>query len=124
MAAILDARNSAPIEVCQYSGDPTPDYMRTRGVQIKVKTQSDSAIRQTGDTFARFGYALNQIWDVAQSGLKLMRHFTYWKATEIWVDDRESSNNAINNFIHRMFLNGVTVWNDPEKIGRVNVYDN
>ena len=98
--------------------------MRTRGVQIKVKTQSDSAIRQTGDIFARFGYTLNQIWDVAQSGLKLMNHFTYWKASEIWVDDTESSNNAVNNFIHRMFLNGVTVWNDPTEIGRVNVYDN
>ena len=124
MAAIQDSRNSAPIEVCPYSGNPQADYMRTRGVQIKVKTQSDSAIRQTGDTFARFGYTLNQIWDVAKSGLKLMRYFTYWKAAEIWVDDRESSNNAINNFIHNMFLNGVTVWNDPTKIGKVNVYDN
>ena len=124
MAAIQDSRNSAPIEVCPYSGNPQPDYMRTRGVQIKVKTQSDSAIRQTGDTFARFGYTLNQIWDVATSGLKLMRHFTYWKAAEIWVDDRKSSNNAINNFIHNMFLNGVTVWNDPTEIGKINVYDN
>lgn len=124
MAAIDDSRNSAPIEVCQYSGSPQPDYMRTRGVQIKVKTQSDSAIRQTGDTFARFGYALNQIWNVSETGLNLMRNFTYWKAAEIWVDDRKSSNNAINNFIHNMFLNGVTVWSDPTKIGRVNVYDN
>lgn len=124
MAAIKDSRNSAPIEVCAYSGDPQADYMRTRGIQIKVKTQSDSAIRQTGDTFARFGYTLNQVWDVATSGLKLMRHFTYWKAAEIWVDDRQSSNNAVNTFIHNMFLNGVTVWNDPTEIGRINVYDN
>lgn len=124
MAAIQDSRNSAPVECCPYSGSPQADYMRTRGVQIKVKTQSDSAIRQTGDTFARFGYMLNQIWDVAQSGLKLMRHFTYWKATEIWIDDRKSSNNAVNTFIHNMFLNGVTVWNDPTEIGRVCVYDN
>ena len=53
-----------------------------------------------------------------------MKHFTYWKAAEIWVDDRESSNNAINNFIHNLFINGVTVWNDPTEIGRINVYDN
>lgn len=123
-AAIQDSRNSAPIEVCPYGGNPQPDYMRTRGVQIKVKTQSDSAIRQTGDTFARFGYALNQIWNVANSGLKLMRHFTYWKASEIWVNDEECSNNVINTFVRNMFLNGVTVWNDPTKIGKVNVYDN
>lgn len=124
MAAINDARNSAPIECCPYSGNPQPDYMRTRGIQIKVKTQNESAIRQTGDIFARFGYALNQVWDVASSGLKMMQHFTYWKATELWVDDSKSSNNNINNFIHKMFLNGVTVWNNPTEIGRINVYNN
>ena len=124
MAAVLDSRNSAPISCCPYSGNPAADYMQTRGVQIKVKTQSDSAIRQTGAMFARFGYALNQIWDVASSGLKLMNHFTYWKAAEIWVDDSEASNNSINVFIRNMFLNGVTVWNDPTKIGKVNVYTN
>ena len=124
MASVLDARNAPPVEVCKYSGNPAPDYMKTRGVQIKVKTQSDSAIRQTGDVFARFGYALNQVWDVATSGLKLMNHFTYWKAAEIWVNDEECSNNVINTFVRNMFLNGVTIWNDPTKIGKVNVYTN
>lgn len=124
MAAVLDARNSAPIECCSYTGNPAPDYMRTRGIQIKVKTQSDSAIRQSGAIFARYGYTLNQIWDVGTSGLKLMNHFTYWKAADIWVDDREASNNSVNTFIRNMFLNGVTVWNDPTEIGKVNVYTN
>lgn len=124
MASILDSRNSAPIECCPYSGNPAPDYMRTRGLQINVKTQSDSAIRQTGDVFARFGYVLNQVWDVTASGLKLMRHFTYWKAKEIWVNDAGSSNNFVNTFVRNMFLNGVTVWNDPSKIGKINVYTN
>lgn len=124
MAAIEDARNARPVEVCSYSGNPQADYMRTRGIQIKVKTQSDSAIRQTGDIFARYGYTLNQVWNVQETGLNLMKHFTYWKAAEIWVNDRKSSNNAINNFIHTLFINGVTVWNDPTEIGRINVYDN
>lgn len=124
MASIDDAKNNLPVQRGEYSGNPQADYMRTRGVQMKIKTQSDSAIRQAGDTFARYGYALNQVWDVHESGLKLMNHFTYWKAAEIWVDDSESSNNAVNTFIHNMFLNGVTVWNDPTEIGRVNVYDN
>lgn len=124
MASILDARNAAPVECCSYNGNPTADYMRTRGVQIKVKTQNDSAIRQTGDTFARFGYTLNQIWDVATTGLKLMQHFTYWKAAEIWVDDSSASNNSVNTFVRDMFMRGVTVWNKPTEIGRVNVYTN
>ena len=124
LAAIDDAKNNLPVQRGEFSGNPQADYMRTRGVQMKIKTQSDSAIRQAGDTFARYGYALNQVWDVHESGLKLMKHFTYWKAAELWVDDSASSNNSVNTFIHNMFLNGVTVWNDPTEIGRVNVYDN
>ena len=124
MAGINDARNAAPSKVCEYGGNPSTDYMQNRGIQIRVKTQSDSAIRQTGDMFARYGYALNQNWDVATSGLKLMRHFTYWKCADIWVDDRKSSNNVVQNFITKMFLQGVTVWNNPNEIGRVSIYDN
>lgn len=123
MAGVLDARNSAPRAVCNYTGNPAPDYYMTRGVQMKIKTQSDSAIRQTGDIFARYGYALNQVWDVARTGLKLMRHFTYWKAQEIWVDNK-STNNNVATFMQNMFLKGVTVWNTPEEIGKVSVYDN
>lgn len=124
MAGLLDARNAQPMQLGAYVGDADADYMRTRGIQIKVKTQSDSAIRQAGDFFVRYGYAYNQIWDAHTSGLKLMNHFTYWKAEEIWVDDRQSSNNAVNDFIQRMFLNGVTVWNSPTEIGRIDVYTN
>jgi hypothetical protein len=124
MARILDARNAPPSKIGITGGNPNADALRTRGVQLKVKTQSDSAIRQTGDMFARFGYALNQVWNVRESGLKLMRHFTYWKASDIWVDDRQSSNNMVQNIISRIFMQGVTVWNDPTEIGRVSVYDN
>lgn len=124
MAAVKDARNAQPRQVCGASGNPAPDYMENRGIQLKVRTQSDSAIRQAGDMFARYGYALNQNWDVKSSGLKLMRHFTYWKCDDIWVDDRQSSNNVVQTFITKMFLNGVTVWNNPNEIGRVSIYDN
>jgi hypothetical protein len=124
MAPLLDARNNQPISIGSQGGNPSADYMETRGIQIKVKTQSDSAIRQTGDIFARYGYALNQVWNVAKSGLCLMRNFTYWKSSDIWVDDRKSSTNVVQSIITKIFTNGVTVWNDPEKIGRVSIYDN
>lgn len=124
MASLLDAKNNQPIVIGESSGNPRADYMETRGIQIKVKTQSDSAIRQTGDIFARYGYALNQVWDVAKSGLCLMNNFTYWKASDIWVDDKKSSNNLIQTIIGKIFNAGVTIWNNPEKIGRVSIYDN
>lgn len=123
-AALDDARNNAPITYGSYSGSMAPDYMGTRGIQVKVRKQSDSAIRQVGDMFARYGYALNQSWDVRDSGLNLMKHFTYWKASDIWLDDRRSSTNLVNNTISEIFLRGVTVWRNPDEIGRVDFYDN
>ena len=124
MAGISDARNDKPISIGVSIGSPAADYMRTRGIQIKVRTQSDSAIRQAGDMFARYGYALNQIWNVRDTGLVLMKHFTYWKASDIWIDDMESSNNSVNTFFEKIFLDGVTVWSNPNEVGRVNIYDN
>lgn len=119
-----DARNNAPQAFGTYSGDASSDYMETRGIQVKVRTQNDGAIRQAGDMFARYGYALNQIWDVRKTGLTLMKHFTYWKASDIWVDDRQSSTNAVNKSIEAMFMNGVTIWSNPDEIGRVSIYAN
>lgn len=123
-ARYTDSGNSAPVQIGSYTGSMAPDYYETRGIQMKVRTESDGAIRQAGDMFARYGYALNQVWNVAASGLTLMEHFTYWKCSDIWVDDRQSSNNAVNRAIESMFINGVTVWSDPDEIGRVSIYAN
>ena len=117
-----DASRNLPTQITKASGNIAQDAFMQRGVQMKVRTQSDSAIWQTASMFARYGYALNQMWRVDK--LQVMNHFTYWKAKEIWVDDRASSNNAVNRAIETMFLNGVTVWSDPEEIGRIDVYAN
>ena len=119
-----DARNATPRAYGTYSGDAASDYYETRGIQVKVRTQPKSAIRQTGDMFARFGYTLNQSWDVGNTGLTLMKHFTYWKASDIWTNYLQSSNNYVNRAIEQMFLNGVTVWSDPDELGKVSIYDN
>ncbi len=123
-ASINDARNNSPLKIGDFSGNGAPDYFRTRGIQIKLKTQSDSAIQQAGDAFARFGYTLNQVWNVANTGLNLMTHFTYWKASEIWVDDKKASTNNIQRTITDIFMNGVTVWENPDEVGRVSIYAN
>lgn len=122
--AMYDARNASPRPVGAYAGDPTADYMRTRGVQLKVRTMPDSEVRQVGDWFARYGYALEQVWDVTSSGLCPMRHFCYWKCRDAWVDDRKSSNNAVQQLIVAMFDRGVTIWKNPDEVGRVSIYDN
>lgn len=114
----------APVQVTQESGTYQPWYQGTNGVQFKVKTMPNGDIRQIGDTFMRYGYALNQVWDVTKSGLCPMPHFCYWKADDIWVDDRASSNNLIQSIMIKMFTRGVTIWKNPEEIGKVSIYAN
>lgn len=123
-APIRDARNAAPIAYGSYSGDCAPDNFGYKGLQIKVKTQSNSAIRQAGDIFARYGYALNQVWDVNESGLTLMKHFTYWKANEVWLNVDVRGGDMVRDVFKRIFERGVTVWNSPTEIGEISVYDN
>lgn len=123
-ALVSDSANMDIVQLCANSGDMTDEYMHTRGIQIKVRTQSTSAIRQTGDAFARYGYALNQIWDVDETGLCLMKHFTYWKSSDCWVYDKCETNDTAQNTISALFNRGVTVWSNPKEVGRVNPYDN
>lgn len=119
-----DARNNNPVQLCSTSGDSTADYMHNKGIQIKVRTQSKSAIKMTGDEFVRFGYALNQIWNVEETGLCLMKHFTYWKTRDCWVYDKCETNDMVQTAISALFNRGVTVWNNPSEVGRVNPYGN
>lgn len=122
--AMSDARRHAPIQLASASGDAVPLELNQYGIQIRLRTQSQSAIAQTASQFARFGYALNQMWDVASTGLKLMRHFTYWKASDVWVDVRNVASSQVGDLLSRILLNGTTVWGDPNEIGKVSVYDN
>lgn len=122
--AFMDARRGAPSQLTEVTGDGANMYYGMNGIQFRLRTQSDSAIAQTAAQFARYGYALNQIWDVESSGLNLMKHFTYWKAADIWVDVRNVASSEVGDAIQRMFENGVTVWSDPNEIGKVGIYDN
>lgn len=117
-------QNDAPIQRGTYSGDATLDLFERRGVQFKVRTQRECDIAQAGDMMLRFGYALNQNWDVARSGLKAMKHFTYWKAQDVWVNVGSGVTNTAQYAIQSILERGVTVWNDPDEIGKVGIYGN
>lgn len=115
---------AAPIQYGQTSGNATLDAYARRGLQFKVRTQSDGDIAQVGDLMLRYGYALNQVWDVNASGLCLMKHYTYWKASDLWINEGEGVNQNAQRDIQKAFLKGVTVWDNPEDIGKVSIYDN
>ena len=114
----------APESFGSNSGDMTLDAMERRGLQIKIRTERDSDIAQAGDLMLRFGYYLNQAWDVKNTGLNLMKYYTYWKVTDIWINQGEGVNQRALIDIQNAFFRGVTVWSNPDKIGKVTIYDN
>lgn len=122
--ADADSYNEAPIKLTESSNDYAADYYRTRGVQIKVRKQNRYAIARTADTFARYGYAYDGLWSIENDSLCLMKHFTYWKTIDCWVYDKGTVNDSAQKAISGIFNQGVTVWSNPEEIGRVNPYDN
>lgn len=114
----------APITIGSNSGDYTLDSFERRGIQIKIRTQAKGAIAQAGDVMLRYGYMLNQIWDMHSHSLTPMKHFSFWKANEIWLNTGSGVNQDAQNDIKEAFLTGVTIWSNPDEIGKVSIYDN
>lgn len=112
-----------PIISTQSGGDAYPDVWQRRGVRLNIRTQTEAAIRQAGDGFLRFGYALHRVWDMSR-GFNYMKHFTFWKAEDIWINDGSGVANIATNTIGDILLKGVTVWKNPSEIGMVSIYDN
>ena len=121
--AYKNARLQRPVMQGKHSGDAYPDIWQRRGVRINIKTQTKSAIAQAGDLMLRFGYALHRVWDISK-GLNYGKHFTYWKAEDIWINDGSGSVNEVTDIIGSILMNGITVWKNPAEIGKVSIYDN
>ena len=70
----------------------------------------------------RYGYTLNQQWRV--DSFAVMKEFTYWKASEAWIAPSAGVPEEARERIKMLLENGVTVWTNPEHIGKVSIYDN
>lgn len=92
------------------------------GLFTHLHLQNDSALAQAGDQFCRFGYTFNGVWSMTK--LQLMKYFTYWKAEDIWVKCCRPAIEDAGETIAAIFKNGVTIWDDPDKIGAVTIYEN
>ena len=121
-AAYLDRKLDPAVRIGSANGDPVADEMRWRGLQVQVKTQNAGEISQAGDLFRRYGYALNQMWRF--EGFNIMRHFTYWKCADVWVTSSEGVIESARRTIETALRNGVTVWSNPDEIGKVSIYAN
>ena len=115
-------RTDAPITRGSFSGDPTMDLWGQRGVEIRVKTQSLGAIASAGSEMLRYGYRLDQSW--AFTGWSVMKHFSYWKASDLWLTPSSAFAELGKATVRSIIEEGVTVWRRPEEIGTVPVTEN
>lgn len=109
-----DMYNQPPAPVGAYSGDPWADEMAQRAYIIKVRTQTKSALIQAGMYMLRYGIASNKIYN--RPDLTPCRHFTYWRADDVWLANDLAPNDALD-AIRDRFAAGVTIWSDPTEIG-------
>lgn len=103
------------------SGNGALDNQGLRGLDIKVKTQSNDIIRKTGNTFLRYGYSYNDIIDI--TNLNIMKYFTYWQFGEVWITSDYVFESALDT-LRDIFTSGVTVWRNPDKIGKISATAN
>lgn len=93
-----------------------------RMLTAQVVTQRACNIMDAASAFARYGYALMREWDMRE--MQVMKYFTYWKCAEVWCSGEGDSLEGAQAAIRDILIRGVTVWSNPDKIGKVSVYDN
>lgn len=93
-----------------------------RALFAQVVTQRECDIMNAASAFARYGYALMR--EFSMERMQVMRHFTYWKCSEVWCSGNGNALDSAQGAIKDILIRGVTVWSKPEEIGRVSIYDN
>lgn len=112
--AYRDMYNQPPSPIGAYTGDPWADEMAQRAYVVKVRTQTKCALMQAGMYMLRYGIASNKLYN--RPDLTPCRHYTYWRADDVWLTNDIAPNDALD-AIRDRFAAGVTIWNDPTEIG-------
>lgn len=121
-ATVQDARLKQPTTSGQNGGDMFNAVNGISGILIKWKRLKPNYIRTVGDFWLRYGYYVNR-WITPPANLKCCENFTYWKMQEISLTTSQIPE-MFRQAIRGIFETGVTVWNDPAKIGKTDLADN
>lgn len=124
-SAIANQQNQAALGEPSTFGDfQNGDYATSRPLALfsNVVTQDDYTIRRCGDDFLRYGYSYGAQWKFSGDWCP-MPHFTYWRLSDFWVKGLQIPDMYVDKL--RFFLfGGVTVWKNPDDIGRISLYEN
>ena len=121
-AKVQDARLTQPSTSGQNGGDAFNFCKGYMGVRLKFKRLKPNFMRQVGDFWLRYGYYVNR-WIVPPADLKCMENFTYWKMQSVSLSSSEVPE-LFKESIRGIFEKGVTVWDDPDKMYKIDLADN
>ena len=136
MAAQGDYQNAinaiqAQVQQAQLTPPSTSGQMGGNGLMLangginlryQVKTMSSGIMSMVGDYFLRYGIAIHRFIQMPER-LNCMTRFSYWRLSEAYIidsDGDESSRDTLRGIMQK----GVTIWDEPESIGRTSLYDN
>lgn len=120
-AKIQDARVTAPSTVGQLGGNAFLLSNYEWALHAKVKVIQGAARASIGEYWLRYGYKINRFSQI--DTLRVMSKFSYWKLRETYIRSStcpETFRQAIRGILEK----GVTVWVNPNDIGRIDIADN
>ena len=119
-ASLANAALQPPVAHGEYSGDMRAETFQRKGLHLRAITQSDGAISRAADAFLRYGYQFSGIWEI-ESWCPAPHDFCYWQSSDLWQNIRDVANPTAERVYESILTMGVTVWSDPEKIGKVRI---
>lgn len=96
--------------------------VRPLGLFANIVTMSNADVARVGDQMLRYGYSASQ--NVRVSSLNVMPKFSYWQASDLWLVSHTGVSEAQQEVLKSILKRGVTVWRNPDDIGKVSIYDN
>lgn len=120
-AAWRDLLNHAAQPVGAYGGDNFGQATGLDTMTVKIVTEDNGAIAAAGDYMLRYGIASTKLYN--RPSLTPCRHFTYWRAADIWTVCPLAQNEQLQT-IRDIFNSGVTIWATPEEVGGDFTHDN
>lgn len=121
-AQIKDMQHVPPSTVGQSGGDPIIYQHQGYMFVLRARWLQPGPMRTIGEYWLRYGYQVNEFYEMP-SNYQVMTNFTYWKLQESYLS-QATIHESWKQALRAIFEKGVTVWNDPSKIGVIDRGDN
>ena len=121
-AQVQDAKMTPASTSGQIGGDAFNIATDMMGYEVKLKSIDRASLASIGDYWLRYGYRIDR-FGIMPENLHCMTKFTYWKLKETYITSSFCPE-LYRQTIRGIFEKGVTVWSNPNDIGRTDLHDN